>query len=60
VNVDLDLVTVVLEAAKHGQGVADVYIVRREPHADFGLTLAGLTSVVAVIVQPKHTSHHAC
>jgi len=59
-DVDLDLVLIVFEGAKDSQSISNSDLVVAEPRPDLGLTLASLTVVVAIVVEPEYASHYTC
>jgi len=58
-DVDLNFVLVVFECTKDSKRVSNSDLVVAEPGSDFGLALASLPVVVAIVVQPQDTSHHS-
>ena len=58
VHVYLNFVLVILEGAKHRQGVPDSDLIVTKPLTNLRLALTGLPTMVSIIIEPKHTCHH--
>lgn len=57
-HVYLNFVLVILEGSKDSQGVSNSDLIVAQPLADLRLALAGLPTMISIIIEPEDASHH--